>query len=49
MSASPERSPDTRDTRSELDRLLVRLDNTLSALRVEIDKVQKVIADERKS
>lgn len=49
MNATPERSPDTRDTRSELDRLLLRLDNTLSALRAEIDKVQEVIARERES
>jgi hypothetical protein len=48
MSATPERPAEIRDTRSELDRLLTKLDNTLIALRVEIEKVQQVISDERK-
>lgn len=50
MTVGPQqRPPEIRsDARHELDRLLAKLDKTLSALRVEIDNVQRII-DERKS
>lgn len=51
MTASPEQRPvdvrKIRDTRQELDHLLKRLDSTLSALRVEIDNVQRIIDDRK--
>lgn len=46
MIAMPKRHDDPmeiRDTQMELDRLLSKLDRTLSVLRAEIDDVQRII------
>lgn len=46
MSAMPERretAEDNRNMRNEINRVLSRLDRTLSALRAEIEDVQRVI------
>jgi hypothetical protein len=45
MSATEDR--DTSKTRNELEKLLRKLDSSLSALRVEIDRVRKAIEDDR--
>lgn len=48
MSTSPERHPvETRGSRAELGHVLERLDTMLSALKVEIDNVRRVIDDRK--